>query len=515
MSGDLRRRRSEDRVDQLVDALGNTRAVLDDLARTRVAARVLEQCRAAEPAPQRLHPWRWAIGAAVASALVTGLILRATRQPAVAPIEPVVIAGELPDGAMLSAPSGAAVRAQIAGAQITMRGPGWAARRGPRLVAEATALTVERSQGDDPVEIEVNHATVRVLHATVYLASQQVLRVAVTRGEIVLRCPGDDADRPVIAGQSATCDPRDAARRPAPVPPPSPSVQDAPLLPSTAAAAPDTPRAAVADEPPPTPRAPAPDRAAPVPVAEASPAPGTIAKATPEPGAIAKATPEPETIAKATPEPPAPHLAPWPATAIEPAPPPVDTAARPAPPAVPAPHLAPRPTTTVDPAPPSVDTAGRYAAIERLMVRDPAAARTALRALVADAPTSPEAASALLDLARLAAAAADAATARAALDQLERHPDAAALAMPARYLRCTLEQTDPGRRACLYGFRTAFPDSPRDAEVLARLAIMTAHDGDCRAALPLLAEYQRRYSERPAAAAVRAWTAHCQAAAAP
>jgi hypothetical protein len=130
--------------------------------------------------------------------------------------------------------------------------------------------------------------------------------------------------------------------------------------------------------------------------------------------------------------------------------------------------------------------------------------RVALRALVADAPASPEAASALLDLARLAAAAADDAAARAALDQLDRHPDAAALAMPARYLRCTMEQTDPGRRACLAGFRAAFPGSPRDAEVLARLAVVTARDGDCRAALPLLAEYRRRYPGGPSAADVRA-----------
>jgi hypothetical protein len=179
-----------------------------------------------------------------------------------------------------------------------------------------------------------------------------------------------------------------------------------------------------------------------------------------------------------------------------------------------APRLAPHSAPALERTSPPVDTAARYAAIERLMARDPAAARAALRALVADAPASPEAVSALLDLARLAAAAADDAAARAALDQLDRHPDAAALAMPARYLRCTMEQTDPGRRACLTGFRAAFPDSPRDAEVLARLAIVTARDGDCRAALPLLAEYRRRYPGGPSAADVRAWTAHCQAAAA-
>jgi hypothetical protein len=485
MSRDLRQ--SEDRIDQLVAALGHTRPVLDDIARARVAALVEAQRRAAEPVPPPLRRRRWVLGAAVAAALAIVLVLRVTEQPPVAPIEPVVIGGELPEGAILSAPAGAAVRAQIAGAQVTVRGPGWATRRGSRIVAEAEALTVERSEGDDPVELEVGHATVRVLHGTVYFASKQVLRVAVARGEIVLRCPGDDADRPVIAGQSAICDPGDAAVRPLPVPPapagdaPPPPVppppapaRDAPpppVPPTVAAAAPGTRHATGADERSPTPQAPAPGRAAPVPVAEAPPESGS------------------REVANA--------IAP-PALSAEPAPP-----------------LAPHPSPALERASPPVDTAARYAAIEQLMVRDPAAARAALRALVADAPTSPETASALLDLARLAAAAADDTVARTALDQLDRHPDAAALAMPARYLRCTMEQTDPGRRACLTGFRAAFPDSPRDAEVLARLAIVTARDGDCRAALPLLAEYRRRYPSGSSAADMRAWTAHCQAAAAP
>ena len=155
--------------------------------------------------------------------------------------------------------------------------------------------------------------------------------------------------------------------------------------------------------------------------------------------------------------------------------------------------------------------AERYAAAERLIARDAAAARAALRALVAETPEAPEAAPALLDLARLAAAAGDEVAAQAALAQLSAHPRASALAMPAAHLRCTLERTRDGYRMCLASFRAAFPDSPRDAEVLAGLAIATARGGDCAAALPLLAESVRRYPRGPNAADVRGWRAHCEA----
>jgi hypothetical protein len=159
----------------------------------------------------------------------------------------------------------------------------------------------------------------------------------------------------------------------------------------------------------------------------------------------------------------------------------------------------------------AVTPAERYAAAERLIARDAAAARAALRAMAAEAPEAPEAAPALLDLARLAAAAGDEAAAQAALTQLSAHPGAAALAMPAAYLRCTLEHTRDAYRMCLAAFRAAFPDSPRDAEVLAALAIATARGGACAAAAPLFAESTRRYPQGPKAADVRGWRAHCEA----
>src|SRR5262245_45196383 len=193
MSRDLRRRgrepRAEARLDQLVAALEHARPVLDDVARARVAVLVEANRRADRPVRRRVLRPGWVIGAAAAAVLAIAVAVRATEPAAVAPLEPVVVGGELPDGAILPAPSGTAVRAQIAGAQITMRGPGWATRRGPRIVAQAEALTVEQAAGGDPVELEIRRATVRVRHATVYLSGQQLLHVEVVRGEIELRCP--------------------------------------------------------------------------------------------------------------------------------------------------------------------------------------------------------------------------------------------------------------------------------------------------------------------------------------
>lgn len=143
------------------------------------------------------------------------------------------------------------------------------------------------------------------------------------------------------------------------------------------------------------------------------------------------------------------------------------------------------------------------------MTRDPRAARDALRALVDAAPTGEYAAPALLDLARLAHAAGDAPAARAALDELAAQPRAAALAMPAAYLRCKLTPTDVDHRRCLAAFRIAFPRSPRDAEALAELAASVATAGDCAAALPLVDEYLRAYPSGASRDAMHAWRARC------
>jgi TolA-binding protein len=236
---------------------------------------------------------------------------------------------------------------------------------------------------------------------------------------------------------------------------------------------------------------------APEPLAEADPLPSSQAL----PGG--PATSAPHTITAAASSPPSGTAAAvLPSAAVPPS----------SPDAIPAGMSRPlvaAPVVPVPPAAPPAKTAARYAAAEQLLLSNPAAARAELSAFVLAAPTAPEAAPALLDLARLAAAAGDAVAARAALDQLAAYPGAASYAMPAAYLRCTLEQTDPQWRACLASFHAAFPGSSRDADVLAHLAIATARADDCQAALPLLLEFRRRYPNGPSDAEVRSWTARC------
>jgi hypothetical protein len=85
----------------------------------------------------------------------------------------------------------------------------------------------------------------------------------------------------------------------------------------------------------------------------------------------------------------------------------------------------------------------RYAAAEAAMRRgDVDAASKVLLAIIAAAPDSLDAATALLDLARLAASRRDATAALDYLDRLDRHPRRAALALPARRLRATLPPRD-------------------------------------------------------------------------
>jgi hypothetical protein len=484
---------SEQRLDDLAATLGRTRPALDDITRARIAGVLAAAARTSGPIRRPARHRRWAIGvAAVAVAVVIlGLVVRDTGPaPTATPVTPMLVIGELPDGAMLSAVPGTAVRGQIGGTVLTVYGPGSAIRRGPRIIVDADTLVVDRASGDEPVELAVRSATIRVQHATFSVDSRAVVRVTVFRGEIILSCAGHDASQTVATGGSAACGAvRTAGGRPPASAPPAPG--------STPTGAGSAASGAVLTGGPPRARSPAvPDPAPPAPraaeaaVPRARPAGGSSIL---RPGLPPEATAAPASAADV-------------ATAAAPPDAAISSSTRPPPeperrPAAPGPD-------------PAGDRAARYAAVERLMVSDVAGARAALRALVAEAPGAPEAAPALLDLARLAASAGDGGAARAALDQLAAHPGAAALAMPATYLRCTLEQTDPARRACLAGFRAAFPDSPRDADVLARLAAATAGIGACDAALQLLVELKRLHPQASTAAALRAWNARCKTAAA-
>lgn len=183
----------------------------------------------------------------------------------------------------------------------------------------------------------------------------------------------------------------------------------------------------------------------------------------------------------------------------------------PAPVAPPPRRAEPRvPVDTDTPEAPAVATFDPYTEADRAMRRgDRPAARTALEAFVAAHPDDRESATALLDLARLVAPT-DTSAARAYLDTLDAHPHAAIVAEPSAYLRCTLvaDSDRAGRRACFADHYRRFPNTPRAASVLARLAVLEAAT-DCATAESLLVEYLARFPHGSDRAIVTAWRDRC------
>lgn len=518
---------SEERLDRLIAELARARPVLDDLTRARVAAH-LEAARAAPVPARRTTRWKLALGGALAAALAitAGLALHARPRTAALPVSPLA---ELPDGHLLATVRGASARGGVAGAVLTLFGPGWAVRNDRRIVADAETLVVDRPGGDAALELAVRAATIRVQNAKFLVESADVVRVTVMRGEIVLRCAGD-TERHVAANELASCDPAGppiaqplvaAAGAPAKqlvaidahsaygaeiaddvparrAPPPRYSVA------ITAGVARRT-AAALASRPPALGISRAP-RAAPDPEqpnADGVPAPGTaphLDRATDRAASSAAATSlralPPSSTAGTTPT-ASPLLADGASSRLA-------TSLRPLPAHLAAPSALPSSQTTA-----AGDTAERYAAAERLMAKNPAAARAALRDLVADAPDAPEVPNALFELANLAARAHDTLAAHAALDRLDKHPGAGALVMPASYLRCYLAPDTAEKLACYARFRAAHPASAYDADILARLASGYASAGDCKRAMPLLAEYARRYPDKENAATLLSMTKTC------
>lgn len=122
-------------------------------------------------------------------------------------------------------------------------------------------------------------------------------------------------------------------------------------------------------------------------------------------------------------------------------------------------------------------------------------AEETLRELVARFPEAAEAASALYDLATLVRRR-DPDAARGYLVQLLGNAPPDALLEPAHYLRCRIDadtKAEEQAATCFTRFRSLFPRSTHDAEVLAWLAGRAERQGGCAAAAALATEYLRRY----------------------
>lgn len=159
----------------------------------------------------------------------------------------------------------------------------------------------------------------------------------------------------------------------------------------------------------------------------------------------------------------------------------------------------PRMPELPDAEPVSESSAAMYARAETALADgDRADAEAIWKDLVARHPGSPQAASALYELAALARARDDASTAASLLDRLlEGPPPRRALHELALYLRCRIHVEAGEVRAatrCFGGFRTAFPDSAHDSAVLAWLAATAETAADCTTARPLAGEYLRKYA---------------------
>ena len=134
------------------------------------------------------------------------------------------------------------------------------------------------------------------------------------------------------------------------------------------------------------------------------------------------------------------------------------------------------------------------------------AAATIMEVLVERFPDSPQAVSAMYDLAGIAGSAGDAATAQGWLARVLASSGGTSLREPAMYRSCRIS-VDSGdavtAKKCLLQFRDEFPASAHDAEVLAWLTGAAEHVGDCVAAQRFGEEYLRRYPNGAFAARAR------------
>lgn len=160
-----------------------------------------------------------------------------------------------------------------------------------------------------------------------------------------------------------------------------------------------------------------------------------------------------------------------------------------------------KPLAAATESPPAATADSLYKEAEAAMrAGDRAAVRTYLTEVIRRFPKDGLADAALYELARREQADGQPAQARVYLDTLLAHDGEKELREPARYLRCRLEldaHHDAEAISCLGAFRSDFPVSLHDAEVLALLIGLYQARSDCQRALPLLDEYSRRYPRGP------------------
>jgi hypothetical protein len=122
--------------------------------------------------------------------------------------------------------AGESVQLALAGAAVTLYGPGRLSPTPDGAVVDAAGVVVDRPQGDAPWSMHYRGTRIVVAHATFTIEGSSETRVSVIRGEIELYCPS--GLQTVRSGGSAACEPVRAVRVTPPHPPPGASTRAAP-----------------------------------------------------------------------------------------------------------------------------------------------------------------------------------------------------------------------------------------------------------------------------------------------
>ena len=157
----------------------------------------------------------------------------------------------------------------------------------------------------------------------------------------------------------------------------------------------------------------------------------------------------------------------------------------------------PAETTVVAPSNEPPRARALYLQAEAAMRRhDSAEVRALLERLVAECPGDSLVDVARYELAQLAVNRRDWTAAIAGFSQVGSHAHEPAVREAAAFAACdtnVVAQRKEEAYACLRAFRGTYPQSVRDAEVLAQLVALASHRGDCRKAVEWADEYAHRY----------------------
>jgi hypothetical protein len=299
-------RRTEEQLDAVLDALGARPAQLDEVAQARVRARLEAAIIEVDLAAVRsVGRWRrvgvaGGVGLAAAAAVIAVVVAARTGGPAtsktaaVNPPAPAGRAAPVTDRAASAGPTalpapapagpaiatagpadpgrtagasaaqpasppatrtavtvaaGESIQLALAGAAVTLYGPGQLSPTPDGAVVDAAGLMVDRPHGDAPWSVRYRGTEIVVAHATFTIGGSSQTRVSVIRGEVELHCPS--GLQTIRSGGSGACElvpvvratphrsPR-AASRPAPPEEAETRVAE-PVAPPPPPAAPPTP----------------------------------------------------------------------------------------------------------------------------------------------------------------------------------------------------------------------------------------------------------------------------------